>query len=234
MFRKKITSLIKKSKFLYSLYVLMIPIKDYFNFNSIILYPCLMDKTNYTPVEPIYFWQDVWFAKHLFKYRPEVHCDIGSSYKTISIIAQFTKVIFVDIRPPSIIAPNVEFIEGDILNLPFKNESFDSLSSLCVIEHIGLGRYGDTIDPYGSEKAINELKRVLRKGGLLYLSIPVDNENKIYFNAHRAFTRDYLIELFKGFEILDEKYIYGSNLYDIYLQERGFGTGLYLLQKKGG
>jgi len=262
MFRKKIISLIKKSKFLYSLYLLLIPIKDYFNFrifsfvkdyywffsqikqynrlnnnpnfNSIILYPCLMDKTNYTPVEPIYFWQDVWFAKHLFKYRPEVHCDIGSSYKTISIIAQFTKVIFVDIRPPSIIAPNVEFIEGDILNLPFKNESFDSLSSLCVIEHIGLGRYGDTIDPYGSEKAINELKRVLRKGGLLYLSIPVDNENKIYFNAHRAFTRDYLIELFKGFEILDEKYIYGSNLYDIYLQERGFGTGLYLLQKKGG
>jgi len=212
----------------------MIPIKDYFNFKSLMLYPCLMDKTNYTPVEPIYFWQDVWFAKHLFKYRPEVHCDIGSSYKTISIIAQFTKVIFVDIRSPSIIAPNVYFVKGDILNLPFENESIDSLSSLCVIEHIGLGRYGDTIDPYGSEKAINELKRVLRKGGLLYLSIPVDNENKIYFNAHRAFTRDYLIELFKGFEILDEKYIYGSNLYDIYLQERGFGTGLYLLQKKGG
>jgi SAM-dependent methyltransferase len=123
-----------------------------------------MDKTNYTPVEPIYFWQDVWFATHLFKYRPAVHYDIGSSYKTISIIAQFTKIIFVDIRPPIIIAPNVDFVKGDILNLPFENESIDSLSSLCVVEHIGLGRYGDTIDPYGSEKAINELKRVLRKG----------------------------------------------------------------------
>jgi hypothetical protein len=116
----------------------------------------MMDKTNYTPVEPIYFWQDVWFVAHLFKYKPEVHYDIGSSYKAISIIAQFTKIIFVDIRPQSIIAPNVEFVAGDILNLPFENESVDSLSSLCVIEHIGLGRYGDTIDPYGSDKAINE------------------------------------------------------------------------------
>jgi hypothetical protein len=38
----------------------------------------------------------------------------------------------------------------------------------------------------------------------------------------------------EGFEFLDEKYIYESNIYDIYLQERGFGTGLYLLRKKEG
>ena len=60
---------------------------------------------------------------HIYlKYRPEVHYDIGSSYKTISIIAQFTKIIFVDIRPPIIIAPNVEFVIGTGLYLLRKKE----------------------------------------------------------------------------------------------------------------
>jgi SAM-dependent methyltransferase len=106
------------------------------------------------------------------------------------------------------------------------------LSSLCVIEHIGLGRYGDKLNPFGSEKAIKELKRVCSPGGLIYISLHVDSYNKIYFNAHRAFTRDYIMELFEGFEILDEKYIYGTRLWEEYDKDKGFGTGLYLFLKK--
>jgi hypothetical protein len=34
-----------------------------------------------------------------------------------------------------------------------------------VVEHIGLGRYGDPIDPDGDLKAISELKRVVQKRG---------------------------------------------------------------------
>ena len=63
------------------------------------------------------------------------------------------------------------------------------------------------------------------------LIVPVDNENKIYFNAHRAFTRDYILELFDGFEVLDEKYHYGIKMYDAYDETKGFGTGLYKLKK---
>jgi hypothetical protein len=66
----------------------------------------------------------------------------------------------------------------------------------------------------------------------IYISVPIDNENKIYFNAHRAFSRDYIIELFDGFDLLDEKYIYGNQLWDSYDKNKGFGTGLYLFRKK--
>ena len=120
-------------------------------------------------------------------------------------------------------------IEKD--KLPFEDNSIETLSSLCVVEHIGLGRYGDPLDPFGSEKAIKELGRVLKTDGVILFSVPIDNENKIYFNAHRAFTRDYILELFSGFEILDEKYHYGTKMYDKYDSSKGFGTGLYMLKK---
>lgn len=201
-------------------------------FKIIEWYPCLNDNTAYTPLDPTYFFQDSWAAKHLYALKPKHHYDIGSSVKTIGILSQFIPITFVDIRPIKLELEDLFFKEGSILDLPFKDNSIDSLSSLCVVEHIGLGRYGDPIDQFGSEKAINELKRVVKVGGIILFSVPVDKENKIYFNAHRAFTKDYILELFNGFTVLDEKYHYGTKMYDRYDKEKGFGTGLYMLKKK--
>lgn len=196
------------------------------------LFPCLFDNTVNTPLDPVYFFQDTWAAKHLFTLLPSQHFDIGSSAKTVGIISQFVPTTMIDIRPLELQLEGLNFIKGDILNLPFEDSSIESISSLCVVEHIGLGRYGDDIDPFGSEKAIKELKRVLKKGGVLLFSVPIDSENKIYFNAHRSFTRSYVLDLFEGFEILDEKYQYGEKLFDQYEQEKGFGTGLFYLKKQ--
>jgi SAM-dependent methyltransferase len=69
----------------------------------------------------------------------------------------------VDIRPVDIAVEG--FVFGSVLALPFPNASQASLSSVCVIEHIGLGRYGDELDPRGSEKAAAELTRVLAPRG---------------------------------------------------------------------
>lgn len=193
--------------------------------------PCIFDNIGFTPIEPVYFLQDIWFARKIFELKPKVHYDIGSSVKTLSIISQFTSVNMVDIRPIDMQVENFNFIKGDILNLPFANNSINSLSSLCVIEHIGLGRYGDEIDSEGSEKAINEIKRVLMSDGNLYISLPVDEQNKIYFNAHRAFTRDYIMELFSELLLIEEKYIYGLEVFPSYYKEKGFGTGLFHFKK---
>ena len=138
---------------------------------------------------------------------------------------------FVDIRPIDISLPDLFFEEGSILNLPFKDNSLESLSSLCVIEHIGLGRYGDAIDPWGSEKSINELIRVVKPGGHLYVSVPVDEINKVFYNAHRAFARDYVINLFSQIVLVEESYIYGKKMYSDYDKNKGFGTGLYHFMK---
>ena len=137
----------------------------------------------------------------------------------------------IDIRPPNVTLPDLNFMQGDILCLPFPDNSVESLSCLCVVEHIGLGRYGDKLDQFGSEKAIKELQRVMKPGGMLLLSLPIDAENRIYFNAHRAFTKQYVLELFQGWSLRDEKYQYGDNLSEEYHPEKGFGTGLYYFAK---
>ena len=137
----------------------------------------------------------------------------------------------VDIRPINLQLNNLHFKKGSILNLPFDDNSIDSLSSLCVVEHIGLGRYGDDIDPYGSEKAINELIRVMKKGGVLLLSVPIDSQNTVYFNAHRAFTRNYILDLFQNLHLMEEKYHYGDKMYSSYDKNKGFGTGFFMFRK---
>ena len=250
---------LKRNIIVRNIYFLFLEIKDFFRFQPITLikqylwfmkqlkslkamkknkkfekleyYPCLFDNLKYTPIEPTYFFQDSWAAKKIFELKPDHHYDIGSSVKTVGILSQFVPITMVDIRPVNIKLDNLNFIKGDIMKLPFKDNSIESLSSLCVVEHIGLGRYGDRLDSYGSERAIEEIKRVLKIGGVLLFSVPVDNENKIYFNAHRAFTKDYILELFDGFHLVEEKYIYGTKMFNNYDPTKGFGTGLYMFKK---
>ncbi len=195
------------------------------------IYPCLNDNTPLTPLDPTYFFQDTWGARKIFENKPIHHYDIGSKATTIGIISQFVPTTMIDIRPIDLNIPGLHFVEGSILEIPFEDNSISSLSSLCVIEHIGLGRYGDPIDTFGSEKAAKELQRVLAPEGNLYLSVPVDSECRVYFNAHRAFTRKYILELFPQLALIEEKYHYGRELYSHYDADKGFGTGLFHFRK---
>lgn len=195
------------------------------------LYPRLFDKTATTQVDPVYFYQNAWCAKKIFKNKPSHHYDVGSKADLISTISQFVPTTMVDIRPLTVSLTELSFVKGSILELPFKDGEISSLSSICVIEHIGLGRYGDSLDQFGSEKATSELARVLAPNGNLYVSLPIDGENKVYFNAHRAFTRDYVLELFKPLKLMEEKYIYGNKVCAAYDSALGFGTGLYHFKK---
>src|SRR5207253_10606962 len=60
-----------------------------------------------------------------------------------------------------------------LLSLPFADRSVESLSCLHVAEHVGLGRYGDELDPEGTVKAARELQRVVAPAGRLYFALPV-------------------------------------------------------------
>jgi SAM-dependent methyltransferase len=195
------------------------------------LFPRIDDKTSLTQLDPIYFYQGVWCAKKVFELKPQKHYDIASQAIMVGIISEFVPTTMVDIRPLSVKLPHLDFIKGSLLELPFVDSSIESLSSICVIEHIGLGRYGDTLDPFGSEKSARELCRVLANNGSLYISVPVDHKNITYFNAHRAFTREYVLELFGSLKLIEEKYIYGNNMFDTYEPEKGFGTGLFHFKK---
>ncbi len=194
--------------------------------------PCLRDRTVTTPIDPVYFYQDTWLARKLAERRPREHVDVGSSAKAIAMIAQFIPVTMVDIRPVDLGVPGFTFLEGTLMALPFADGSISSLSSICVIEHIGLGRYGDPLDPDGTDKAARELARVLARGGDLYVTVPVAQESRVEFNAHRTFTREHVLALFPGLVLAEERYVYGREWGESYLPGRGFGTGLFHFMRK--
>ena len=66
---------------------------------------------------------------------------------------------------------------------------------LNVIEHFGLGRYGEPIDVEGHLKGLDNMRQVLKKGGKFYFSTPIGPQ-RIEFNAHRVFDLEYLLNLF--------------------------------------
>jgi SAM-dependent methyltransferase len=164
------------------------------------LYPCLTDRTAQTPFDPHYFHQGAWIARKLAKNRPAAHVDIASSVLTVSVFSAFVPTTFVDFRPLPVNLSNLETRAGDIAHLPFADGELQSLSCLHVIEHIGLGRYGDPLDPDGLRKAAAELKRVVAPHGRLYLSTPIGRE-RVYFNAHRVSSPSGLMALFEGFDL---------------------------------
>lgn len=190
-------------------------LRDLFNFsrkdkslriNLIDLQPCLVDWTAYTPFDPHYFYQGAWLARKVSAQKPSHHTDISSSVLTISVLSGFVETTFVDYRPLKSNLSGLKSIAGDILALAFDDKSIDSLSCLHVIEHIGLGRYGDPLDPNGSIKAALELQRVVADDGSLYLSVPVGRE-RICFNAHRVFYPETIISMFSELELIDFSYV---------------------------
>jgi len=79
---------------------------------------------------------------------------------------------------------------------------FDVCISISSIEHSGLGRYGDDIDPDGDIKAMNDIRKLLKDDGVLFLSVPV-GEDKVMWNAHRVYGDIRLGKLLEGWDWID-------------------------------
>ena len=145
-----------------------------------------------------YFAQDIWGAQKIYAKKPEKHYDIGSSLNGfIAHLLVFREVTYIDVRPLKKDIPGLHYFYGDAMNLEnIESSSIESLSSFHALEHFGLGRYGDMVDPEGYVKGAKNMQRILRKGGHLYLGVPVGPDDKCVFNAHRIFRIETLIKLF--------------------------------------
>ena len=138
-----------------------------------------------------YFHQDLLVASYINKNKPKRHIDIGSRIDGfVAHVASFRNIDVMDVRKLQDTGhKRISFIQADLMeeNCKFLNIS-DSISCLHAIEHFGLGRYGDSIDPDGHKKGFNNILGMLKKGGILYISFPIANKNEIHFNANRVFS----------------------------------------------
>ncbi|MGE4312213.1 class I SAM-dependent methyltransferase [Desulfovibrio sp.] len=164
-------------------------------------YPCLTDNTANTSFEPHYIYHPAWAARILAATMPPNHVDISSSLSFVTIASAFVPIEFYDLRPAQLKLENLTSRPADILSLPFMDNSITSLSCMHVVEHIGLGRYGDKHDPQGDIKAMKELSRVVAPGGQLLFVVPVAENAIIAYNAHRIYRYEDVICHFPDFSL---------------------------------
>jgi hypothetical protein len=187
-------------------------IKDYLAFRRLAIdkrfsvrwsdrYPCLDDKTKTTGFDRHYLYHPAWAARILAKTSPVKHVDFSSTLNFATMVSAFIPVDFYDFRPADVTLTNLTSLPANLVSLSFEDNSLESISCMHVVEHIGLGRYGDPIDYHGDLKAMSELQRVLKSNGDLLFVVPV-GKPKIMFNAHRIYSYEQIIEQFSELELV--------------------------------
>ena len=112
------------------------------------------------------------------------------------------KVTTIEYNVPSGSFENIELKCEDYFNYFEKNkETYDVVVSFSSIEHSGLGRYGDPLDPNGDIKTMNSIYKNLIDNGLLIWGAPV-GKDALSWNAHRVYGPIRLPLLFENFKEL--------------------------------
>jgi hypothetical protein len=185
-------------KFLRSLRGLPVYLRDWAAFRKgyagyIKCMPCLHDRYEEGgAVKSEYFWQDLLVARAIHAAKPVKHVDIGSRVDGfVAHVASFREIEVFDVRPITSAVPGVVFSQADLMNpesLPTTAGGgyCDSLSCLHAIEHFGLGRYGDPVNPFGYQRGIVNMAQILQPDGIFYLSTPIGQE-RVEFNANWVF-----------------------------------------------
>ncbi len=191
-----------------------------------------------------YFHQDLLVAGFINDAKPSKHIDIGSRVDGfVAHVAAFRPIEIVDIRDlPATNHPNINFLQADFMGEDLGQIGrADSVSCLHAIEHFGLGRYSDPINPNGHLVAFENLIKILEPGGVLYISFPIGNKNEVHFNAHRVFEpRDIFLWpgasktlKFERFDYVDDRGELHRN-FDVLagsLPSITYGCGIYTFRK---
>ena len=168
----------------------------------LLLRPCLHDRFEESgTINNEYFWQDLLVARWIYEARPYKHVDIGSRVDGfVAHVASFRDLEVLDIRPIYTVIPGISFLQVDLMSpesvasLSEQGDGYcDSLSCLHVLEHLGLGRYGDPVKADGYRQGLAHLASLLKPEGKLYLSTPIGQE-RVEFNANWVFAPQTILE----------------------------------------
>lgn len=188
-----------------------------------------------------YFWQDLWAARLIHENRPAMHYDIGSRVDGFigHLLSFGQEITLIDVRPLDTHIEGVHFIHSDATNLDgIEDESIESISALCSLEHFGLGRYGDTVDPEACFQAFKSICRKVKCGGRIYISLPIGQDH-LEFNGCRIFYAQTVINEFKNMKLVEFSITHHGKIeyhadvssWDDFSQPRGVCYGLFYFQK---
>lgn len=176
-----------------------------FEINETYLWPIIWEKYAMAGTVENYFWQDLWAARLVIQSGIKQHFDIGSRLDGFiaHLLASGIEVTMIDVREFPEKIDSLHTIVDDATSLrQVPDNSIESFSALCSLEHFGLGRYGDPIDPEACFKCFDNIQKKMKTGGKLYISLPIGKE-RLEFNAHRVFYPSTIVKCFNSM-ILEE------------------------------
>lgn len=185
-----------------------------------------------------YFHHDLLVAQFIHEREPTRHLDVGSRIDGfVAHVAAFRKIDVIDIRYFTENShPNITTMKLDFIATPEEAiGKADSVSCLNTLEHFGLGRYGDDLDPNGHLKGFAKLANALSEGGHLYLAIPISQKARTYFNSHRIFLPDDALRWAAGqglslirFDYIDDRgFLHQEVETSVVSESEEMGFGLY-------
>lgn len=147
--------------------------------------------------------------QHLPKSKKTKILDIGSceTIMPIQLASLGYQVTGMDIRPYDLTHPNLKFIQEDICQTTLPKESFDVITCISVIEHIGLDTlYGKSHKQTSDKKALQQMYKLLKPGGELILTTPVAAEPFEQPRFMRIYSPNQLKKMLNKFTLITEKY----------------------------
>ncbi len=182
-----------------------------------------------------YFLQDLYVANWIYKLKNKNKIiDIGSRIDGfISNVASFSEIFVADVREINIPFKNITSIKLDFTKeIPNHLLSqFDVVTSLHALEHFGLGRYSDELDPNGVFKGLRNISKLVKEDGNICISLPY-GEDIIYFNERRTFKSLTITKMAENLQLKTKKIIF-LNPYGNFVSEEDNDVSLaiYFMEK---
>tara|TARA_B100000886_G_scaffold87987_1_gene57930 strand:+ start:910 stop:1776 length:867 start_codon:yes stop_codon:yes gene_type:complete len=150
-----------------------------------------------------YWFQDIWAAREIAKIAANVKSDPATPLNVLDIGSRVEgyimallsnnsiQVTFGDINIPefmSLIEDSYKplHLKVDLQDLaPGSLKNYQVISSLHVIEHLGLAKYGDKIDVNGHTRIFSDMYEAAGLGSYFVVSFPYSDQPGIWFNAGR-------------------------------------------------
>jgi SAM-dependent methyltransferase len=204
------------------------------------IWPILNEDTGQTSFDRHYTYHPAWACRVLRRTNPPLHYDFSSTLNFVAMASAWVPITFCDYRPAPLQLEGLCTRREDLTHLSFPDNSLESVSCMHVLEHIGLGRYGDALDYDGDLKAVAELIRVVRGGGNLLIVLPLGRAARVQFNAHRIYTWEGVLEMFRDqFDLVESALIpEQANLGLVYspdtalLNEQNYACGCFWFRKR--
>jgi len=143
--------------------------------------------------------------------KPSLILDVGSGNSPLAyhLACLGHTVHAVDILPYPLQHPNIQQIRCDAMRLPYDDETFSYVTAISSLEHFGLGGYGDPAGEDAPFRARDEIRRVLKRGARLIVSVPVGSANdpiRSRKTNYSVFSRPLLSRFTEGFEVTLQRF----------------------------